>query len=97
MTQLDTLRAAFDRGERLTVASALAQYGIYALSQRCGELARDGYPLESQSIPLPSRKRVKEYYRAKVQTEPVICRAVSANAGASAPYAPGTHSDAPRC
>ena len=64
MTQLDTLRAAFDRGERLTVATALQQYGIYALSQRCGQLARAGYPLASQSIPLPSRKRVKEYFRA---------------------------------
>ena len=63
MTQLDTLRAAFDRGERLTVATALQQYGVYALSQRCGELARSGYPLDSTFIRLPNRKAVKEYFK----------------------------------
>ena len=31
MTQLDTLKAAFDRNESLTVAEALSRYGIYAL------------------------------------------------------------------
>ncbi len=65
MTQLETLAEAFDRGERLTVAVALDKYGIYALSQRCGELAK-WYPVESRTINLPSGKHVSEYYRGGI-------------------------------
>ena len=61
MTQLDTLRAAFDRGEALTVLTAIHKYGVYALSQRCGELYRAGYPLHTDSIKLPSGKWVARY------------------------------------
>ena len=61
MTQLEVLRAAFDRGERLTVATALDRYGIYALSQRCGELRRSGYPVTARMIRVPTGKRVAEY------------------------------------
>lgn len=66
MRQLDTLQAALDRGEVLTVASALAAYGVYALSQRMGELRREGYPVERAMIALPSGKRVAEYRRGGV-------------------------------
>lgn len=67
MTQLEQLAAAFDSGERLTVAVALDKYGIYALSQRCGELARKwGYPVESKFVTVPSGKIVKEYYRGGI-------------------------------
>ena len=67
MTQLEQLAEALDRGERLTVAVALEKYGVYALSQRMGELARKwGYPVESQFIELPSGKSVKEYSRGKI-------------------------------
>ena len=65
MTQLETLAEAFDRGERLTVASALQQYGIYALSQRCGELGR-WYPVESRTVATPTGKHVSEYYRGGI-------------------------------
>jgi len=61
MNQLETLRQAFERGERLTVAEALSKYGIYALSQRCGELIRDDYPIVSEPITLPNGKRVAQY------------------------------------
>lgn len=58
MTQHDTLRAAFLRGERLTVAEALTRYGVYALSQRCGEMP----DVRSEWYTPPSGKRVKRYY-----------------------------------
>jgi hypothetical protein len=67
MTQLETLANAFDRGERLTVASSLDKYGIYALSQRCGELARKwGYPVDSVTVETPSGKHVSEYFRGGI-------------------------------
>lgn len=67
MTQLEILAQAFDAGEKHTVASALAKYGIYALSQRCGDLARKwGYPVESRFIELPSGKSVKEYSKGGI-------------------------------
>jgi hypothetical protein len=66
MTQNNILKAAFDRGEELTVAVALQRYGVYALSQRCGELSRSGYPLDSETITLPSGKHVKQYHKLKV-------------------------------
>ena len=65
MTQVEQLAEAFDAGERLTVATALARYGIYALSQRCGELAR-WYPVESRTVSLPNGKHVSEYFRGGI-------------------------------
>lgn len=67
MSQLDALRQHFDSGRRLTVASAMELYGIYALSQRCGELRRDGYPLASEMVETPTGKRVAQYYKAQGQ------------------------------
>jgi len=67
MTQLETLAEALDRGERLTVAVALERYGVYALSQRMGELARKwGYPVESRTIETPTGKHVSEYFRGGI-------------------------------
>ena len=67
MTQLETLAAAFDRGERLTVLTAIQQYNIYALSQRCGELDRKwGYPVESRTVSTPTGKHVSEYFKGGI-------------------------------
>ena len=66
MTQLEILADALDRGEHLTVAVALDKYGIYALSQRCGDLFRIGYPVESKTITLPNGKHVSEYFKGGV-------------------------------
>lgn len=67
MSQLETLAGALDRGERLTVAVALERYGVYALSQRMGELARKwGYPVESRTIETPTGKHVSEYFRGGI-------------------------------
>lgn len=60
-SQCHTLLAAFMRGERLTVGVALEKYGIYALSQRCGELKRQGWPIVSAMKDLGT-KRVAEYW-----------------------------------
>ena len=65
MTQVEILAEALDRGERLTVAVALERYGVYALSQRMGELSK-WYPVESRTISLPNGKHVSEYYRGGI-------------------------------
>ena len=61
MTQLETLREAFNKGESLTVAEALSRFGIYALSQRCGQLRKEGYPVMSETEITPSGKRIARY------------------------------------
>ena len=67
MTQLEQLAEALDRGERLTVADALAKYGVYALSQRMGELARKwGYPVESRTVETATGKHVSEYFKGGI-------------------------------
>ena len=60
-SQHDLLRRHFDSGRRLTVRDALLEFGIYALSQRCGELKNDGYPLTSRVVKLENGKWCKEY------------------------------------
>lgn len=61
-TQHRTLLDAFYRNERLTVAHALTEYNIYALSQRAGELKRLGWPILSELIETPSGKHVACYW-----------------------------------
>ena len=67
MTQLEQLADALDRGERLTVAEALSKYGIYALSQRCGELARKwSYPVDSRTVETPTGKHISECFKGAI-------------------------------
>jgi Helix-turn-helix domain len=66
MTQLVLLQIAFDRGESLSVAEALTKYGIYALSQRCGELSRSGYPVKTDWETTASGKHIVRYSKLKV-------------------------------
>ena len=47
LTQKDMILTALKRGETLTVLDALRRFGVYALSQRIGELKRDGHPIKS--------------------------------------------------
>ena len=69
MTQLEILADALDRGEHLTVAVALDRYGVYALSQRMGELSRKwGYPVESRTIETPTGKHISEYFKGGIAT-----------------------------
>lgn len=61
-TQKYALLMALQRGEHLTVAKALTEYGVYALSQRIGELKRAGWPIESRMVEVASGARVAEYW-----------------------------------
>lgn len=61
-TQNYRLLVALQSGERLTVAKALSKFGIYALSQRCGELRKYGWPVKSRTIETESGARVSEYF-----------------------------------
>lgn len=64
-TQHHKLLLAFQRGESLTVAEALTQYGVYALSQRVGELKKMGWPILAESYKTPGGARVARYSMAK--------------------------------
>ena len=47
--QLYELLMALQQGARLTVAKALNEHGVYALSQRMGDLRREyGWPIQSR-------------------------------------------------
>jgi hypothetical protein len=61
-TQNYRLLMAMQNGERLTVALALSKYTCYALSQRCTELRRMGWPVLSRTIKVGPKSWVSEYY-----------------------------------
>lgn len=61
-TQCFSLLLAMQAGERLTVASALRFYSVYALSQRVGELKRMGWPIQSRTVTTAGGARVSEYW-----------------------------------
>jgi hypothetical protein len=61
-TQCYELLMAMQRGVRLTVAKALTEYGVYALSQRVGDLKRKyGWPIKSRMVNVGSAT-VSEYW-----------------------------------
>ena len=58
------------QGHTLTVLEAINRFGCYALSQRCGELRKMGWPVDSRMITTSTGKRVGEYfYRAPQQQQ----------------------------
>lgn len=59
--QKEMILAHLRVGLSLTVAEALTKYGIYALSQRVGELKRQGHPITSSLIEVKEGCRVAEY------------------------------------
>lgn len=61
-TQLHKILEALQDGRRLTVAVALSDLGVYALSQRIGELRRLGWPIERTMIRVPGGATVAQYY-----------------------------------
>ena len=62
-SQCYTLLLAYQRGEHLTVASALSKYGVYALSQRNGDLRRKyGWPIQSKTVRTASGADISEYW-----------------------------------
>lgn len=59
-SQCERLRKHFDAGRSITVFQAL-RMGICALSQRCGDLRRDGYPVDGRMVKTRGGARVKRY------------------------------------
>ena len=60
-SQSEVILEHLSAGGTLTVAEALSRFGCYALSQRIGELKRDGVPVESEMVRLANGKRVARY------------------------------------
>ena len=51
------------RGGRLTVAKSMSELGVYALSQRVGELKREyGWPIKSKALKVGPKTYVAEYF-----------------------------------
>ena len=61
-SQCYEILAALQMGKRLTVATALTEHAVYALSQRIGELKRMGWPIHSRTVTTPGGARVSEYF-----------------------------------
>jgi len=62
MNQKEVLKRHFQSGNSLTVLGAIQKFNIYALSQRVGELNREGeIHVISRMVSLPSGKRVARY------------------------------------
>jgi len=71
--QKEMILEILGRGETLTVLTALRRIGCYALSQRVGELAREGHPIKSRwwsfTTDWGEAKQIKEYYMEQGQQE----------------------------
>ena len=61
-TQCYEILMYLKRGGRLTVAKALTEFGVYALSQRVGELKRAGWPIRSRMVEAVGGARIAEYW-----------------------------------
>jgi hypothetical protein len=61
-SQKEVILRYLENGGTLTVAEALNKFWCYALSQRCGELRRDGHPVGSRMIKTHNAKRIAEYF-----------------------------------
>jgi hypothetical protein len=46
----------------LTVLEAMQYLKVYALSQRIGELSKEGFPIQKEMIQVDSGKRIARYY-----------------------------------
>ena len=62
MTQSDAILNHLLSGATLTPLEGLQMFQCMAVSQRVGELKRQGYPIERDLIKLPSHKHVARYY-----------------------------------
>lgn len=60
--QLYELLCAMQMGKRLTVAIALMDHSVYALSQRIGDLKKMGWPIKDRWVTTAGGASVKEYW-----------------------------------
>lgn len=63
-TQAYEILMYLQAGKTLTVAKALHELGVYALSQRIGELKKAGWPIQSRTIQVGPKTFVSEYSMA---------------------------------
>jgi hypothetical protein len=62
-TQLYEILMALRNGSRLTVAKAMSDLGVYALSQRVGQLKREyGWPIKVKALKVGPKTYVAEYW-----------------------------------
>lgn len=61
MTQHESILNYLRSGKSLTVTTALAELGVYALSQRVGDLRREGHDIADEWVE-SGNKRFKRYF-----------------------------------
>ena len=67
MSQHAQLLRYLQEGGTLTPLQALEKFGCLALSQRMGELRREGHPIVSEIIRLSNGKRVAQYQLVRTE------------------------------
>lgn len=60
------------KGYSLTVLEAIEKFNCYALSQRCTELRKKGWPIESRMIETKAGKRIACYEYKHKQHQQVM-------------------------
>lgn len=65
-SQCEVILQYLKNGGRLTVAEALTRFGIFALSQRCTDLRREGHPVKSDWVKRNGKRFAEYYYENKV-------------------------------
>ena len=63
-TQCREILEYLQSGRTLTVAKAMSDLSVYALSQRVGELKRMGWPIQSRPLKIRDKCVVSEYWMA---------------------------------
>jgi Helix-turn-helix domain len=61
MSQSNQILEHLKQGHSITVTQALSMFGCYALSQRIGDLKRQGHNIVSKMIKTAAGKRVASY------------------------------------
>ena len=64
-TMVYELLCALQAGEKLTPLSALEKYRCFSLSQRMGELRRQGWPIRVEMVKVNSGKKVACYWMGR--------------------------------
>lgn len=60
-TQCYEILMYLQSGGTLTVAKAMSELAVYALSQRVGELKKMGWPIQSRALKIRDKCYVAEY------------------------------------
>jgi hypothetical protein len=68
-TVKQSILQALIAGQRLTPLNALIRFHCLSLSQRIGELKREGNPIQSRTVKLDGGKRISEYFMGRNERE----------------------------